>query len=142
VRTAIVDTNVFVAGLITRNREAPTARIVDGMLSARFPFLLSVELLGEYREVLLRSAIRERHGLGEEQVDRLLAAIAREAIIREPRAGAAAPDPDDQHVWNLLAGDARALLVTGDRRLQERAPSAASVVSPEAFVRLLVVDRR
>jgi predicted nucleic acid-binding protein len=140
-RPAVVDTNVVVAGLLTREPAAPTARILEGMLAGTFPFLLSVALLAEYRVVLLRQAIRARHGLDETAVDRLLAEIVKEAMIRDPPSTAPAPDAGDQHVWDLLASHPRALLVTGDRRLSEKAPSTASVVSPAAFVELVGLDR-
>jgi predicted nucleic acid-binding protein len=136
-RPAIVDTNVLVAGLLTRDPDAPTARVLDGMLTGLFPFLLSVDLLAEYREVLLRPTIQRRHGLAEEEVDRILADVVKEAMIRDPPAGVAAPGAGDQHVWNLLAAHPQALLVTGDRRLREKAPADASVLSPAAFVKLL-----
>lgn len=44
----IVETNVVVAGLLTGNAASPVARILDGMLSAAFPFVVSEALLAEY----------------------------------------------------------------------------------------------
>jgi len=137
VRPAIVDTNVVVAGLLTADRSAPTARILDGMLAGAIPFLLSVELLAEYRAVLLRPAIQRCHGLSEGQVDRVLERIALEAMVREPEPDATAPDEGDQHVWDLLASHPGAVLVTGDRLLQERASRGRSVLSPAAFLALI-----
>jgi hypothetical protein len=46
-RLAVVDTNVVVEGLLTKDPAAPTARILDGMLAGSFPFILSVVLLAE-----------------------------------------------------------------------------------------------
>ena len=60
-RHPIVDTNVVVAGLLTRTAGSPVARILDGMVLARFAFALSEPLLAEYRAVLLRPHIRARH---------------------------------------------------------------------------------
>lgn len=137
VRAAVLDTNVVVAGILTSQPTSPTARIVDGMLAARFPFLLSMELLSEYREVLLRPAIQRLHGLGPDQVDRILTEIVANAAIREPGSAAAAPEPGDQHLWNLLACKPGAVLVTGDQLLLRDPPAAASVISPAAFIRLL-----
>ena len=37
----IIDTNVVVAGLLTANEASPVARILDGMLAAAFPFVVS-----------------------------------------------------------------------------------------------------
>lgn len=43
----IVDTNVVVAGVLTSRDDAPVARILDGMLGAAFPFVVSEALLGD-----------------------------------------------------------------------------------------------
>ena len=40
----IVDTNVVVAGLLTAQEASPVARILDGMLAAAFPFVVSEAL--------------------------------------------------------------------------------------------------
>jgi len=134
-RAAIIDTNVVVAGLITSDGEAPTARVLDGMVGGRFPFVLSVALLAEYRGVLLRDRIRETHGLDNDEIDAILTTIASNAIVREPtiKAGSA-PDAGDQHLWDLLASTPDAILVTGDRALIEGAPDGARIVSPREFV--------
>ena len=84
--TAVIDTNVVVAGLLTAEAESPTVRILDGMRRGAFPFLLSTALLAEYREVLMRPKIRKVHGLSEREIDLLLTEIATHAIVREPEA--------------------------------------------------------
>ncbi len=134
-RAAIVDTNVVVAGLITSDGDAPTARVLDGMIGGGFPFVLSVALLAEYRGVLLRDRIREAHGLGSDEIDAILTTIASNAIVREPAINAgSAPDTGDQHLWDLLASTPEAILVTGDRALLEGTSGGARVVSPREFV--------
>ena len=54
----IVNTNLVVAGLLTKQDASPVARILDGMLGAAFPFVLSEALLAEYRTVLVRPVLR------------------------------------------------------------------------------------
>ena len=136
-RLAIIDTNVVVAGLLTKEAASPTARIVGAMLDAEIPYVVSVSLLAEYRQVMLRDSIRELHQLSDDQVDRFLTEIAFNAIVLEPRGSESpAPDAGDQHVWDLLMAPHATILVTGDRRLVEGAPSGASVVSPRAFAEL------
>lgn len=133
---AVVDTNVVVAGLLSSTSDAPTVRILDAMVAGRILFLLSVELVDEYRRVLLRQAIRARHGLSEAEVDRILTELLRNAAVREPVASShSAPDSGDQHLWDLLAAQRRAVLVTGDRRLLESPAHEARVMSPDAFAR-------
>ena len=132
---AIVDTNVVVAGLLTGDATSPVARILDGMLAAAFPFVVSVALLAEYRAVLVRPALRKQHGLTVAEIDRLLTDIARHAIVLAPSVESSpAPDPGDQLLWDLLAARDDLLLVTGDKALQRDAAMRARVLSPLAFV--------
>ena len=136
-RTAVIDTNVVIAGHLASRPESPTVRILDAMLAASFPFLVSVELLAEYRRVLLREPIRRRHGLSADKVDKVLTDIALNAIVVEPTpAGTSPPDPNDRHLWDLLAARPEAVLVTGDRKLLQEPPAGVSVLSPRGFVEL------
>ena len=130
---AVVDTNVVAAALLTSDESSPTAGILDLMLSGSLRFLLSIELLTEYRDVLLRPKIARRHGLPEDEVDRLLAAIARHAAIREAIPVATGLSPrGDEHVVALLAVDPAAVLVTGDRALARQVGERA--LSPSDFL--------
>jgi predicted nucleic acid-binding protein len=128
---AVIDTNVVVSGLLTKLAESPTAWILDRMLAGGFRFLLSIDLLAEYRTVLLRPKIRRRHRLRPREIDRILTEIA---------ANAAFPEVDqtettgDRHLWVLLSAVPGAILVTGDRRLIERPAGSGRVVLPRAFV--------
>jgi putative PIN family toxin of toxin-antitoxin system len=82
----VVDTNVLVAALLTAQADSPTARTLDAMLDGSLMFVLSPALLAEYRAVLLRPRLAQRHGLTEAEVDELLATITANAIWREPHA--------------------------------------------------------
>ena len=134
----IVDTNVIVAGLLTGNdasRVVPNAaRILDGMLAAAFPFVVSEALLAEYRTVLARPVLRKRHGLTVAEVEAILTDLAQHAIVMVSVAGSPAPDPGDQLLWGLLAARAELLLVTGDKLLIRDAGMRGRVISPQAFV--------
>lgn len=52
-KAVIIHTNVVVAGLLTAHDASPVARILDDMLVAAFPFVVSEALLAECRAVLL-----------------------------------------------------------------------------------------
>jgi putative PIN family toxin of toxin-antitoxin system len=135
VPVAVIDTNVVVSGLLTGEPSAPTRRILDAMLAGRFTYLLSIPLLTEYRAVLLRPRISDRHGLSEHQVDTILQELAAHAAIREPEAqGEVGPDPADAHLWALRREHPGAVLVSGDRALQTAPAPGASVLSPASFV--------
>ena len=137
---AVIDTNVVVGGLLTHTPDSPLASIVDGMVEGRFPFLLSPSLLNEYRSVLRRPRIAERHRLQAEHIEQVLVRFVLNAMWREEaqlETGVRAPDRGDDHLWVLLRCQAGAVLVTGDRLLIERPPPFASVMTPSAFVTLL-----
>ena len=129
----IVDTNVMVAGLLSARPESPVACVLDGMLAAAFPFVFSEALLAEYRTVLRRPALRKAHGLTPDEADAILVELAQHAILLLPRPAAPAPEPGDQHLWELLAARDDLVLITGDRLLQQDAAMGRRIVSPAAF---------
>lgn len=133
-QAVIVDTNVVVAGLLTGNASSPVARILDGMLAAAFPFVVSEALLAEYRTVLVRPHLRKLHGLTVAEVEDLLTDLAQQAIVLAPVAAPPAPDRGDQLLWDLLAARADLWLITGDKRLLQDAGMRGRVVTPKAFV--------
>jgi putative PIN family toxin of toxin-antitoxin system len=130
----IIDTNVVVAGLLTAHVDSPVARILDGMLGAAFPFVLSEALLAEYRAVLVRPALRKLHGLTAAEVEAILTDMAQHAIVLAPVAAPPAPDAGDQLLWGLLAARADLVLVTGDKLLLRDPGMRGRVISPSAFV--------
>ena len=136
---ALVDTNVVVSGVLAGQGDSPNARILDTMIAGTLYFILSDELLAEYRAVLLRPAIVARHGLADTEVHTVLEGIVFNAGWREP--GPAAPDsptvPGDAHVVALLEAEPAAILVTGDRRLREAVSHWRSVLPPAELAALL-----
>lgn len=131
-RMFIVDTNVVIAGLITTQADSPTSQLLDAMLDGRLIYLLSPVLLREYRTVLLRPRLARTNGLNETEIDALLTDITANALWRDPPADPLhrAPDPQDGHLWALMACEPSALLITGDRLLQENSRPGSSVISP------------
>ena len=133
-QVAVVDTNVIVSGLLTRARGSPPAVILDAMMGGRFTYLLSLDLLADYRMVLLRPAIRRRHGLTEAEVETILTELALNATVHEPRSsGEALVDAGERHVWALLESESAAVLVTGDDVLHRSAPDPSRVLTPRQF---------
>lgn len=130
---AIIDTNIVVAGLLTHRMDAPVAWILDGMLDATFPFVVSGALLAEYRDVLGRPRLCRAHGLDPREREILLTQIARNAIVLEPQSAPPAPDPGDQHLWGLLAAHEDTRLVTGDLRLVTDHGMSGRVWTAEQF---------
>lgn len=130
----VVDTNVVVAGLITSDQASPVARILDGMVAAHWPFVLSEPLLSEYHRVLHRPTLMRLHGLPSAAIESLLTDLVQHAIVLKPARGPDAPDPGDQMLWDLLACRAELRLITGDRALLAAPGMAGRVISPAGFV--------
>jgi uncharacterized protein len=132
----IVDTNVLIAGFISRTPNSPTRQILDAMFNGRLLFLMSHDLLFEYRQVLLRPKISRAHGLDESDVDLLLTELVSNALWRETDSSdqtalvLAAPDPQDNHLWALLACEPESTLVTGDQLLIENPRPGSHILSP------------
>ena len=134
-RVFVVDTNVVVAGVLSRVTESPVARVLDAMLSGSLVYLLSPELLAEYQTVLMRPKLVEQHRLSQTEADTVLAELAANAMWREPSGEApAAPDAGDDHLWALLDTYAGSTLITGDSLLREKPRACHSVISPRAWV--------
>ena len=132
--TVIVDTNVVVAGLLTARADSPVARVLDGMLAAAFPFAISDALLAEYRTVLRRPSVRKVHGLTPDELDIILVDLAQRGIVITPVPAQPAPDPGDQHLWELLAAREDLLLVTGEKQLQRDRAMGPRILTPATFV--------
>jgi putative PIN family toxin of toxin-antitoxin system len=130
----VVDTNVVVAGLLSKREHSPVARVLDAMLAGAIPFVLSEALIAEYRAVLLRPSIRKAHGLANGEIETILVELAQHAIVLSPFPVTLAPDPGDRHLWELLAARDDLLLITGDKRLQRDPGMGPRVLSPAAYV--------
>ena len=130
----IVDTNVVVAGLLTARADSPVARVLDGMLAAVFSFAISAALLAEYRTVLRRPLLRKVHGLTPDELDVILVDLAQHGIVITPVPAPPAPDPGDQHLWELLAARDDLLLVTGEKKLQRDRSMGSRILAPATFV--------
>ena len=131
----IIDTNVLVAGLITKDEESPTARLLDAMLGGEILYILSPALLSEYSAVLLRPRISKLHGRGSDEVDFLLTEITGNAIWREAteKSSSNSPDPGDAHLWDLLHSEPEAILITGDRLLLTNPPDVHRLITPADY---------
>ena len=131
----IVDTNVVVSGLISREPSAPTATVLANMLTGSLVFVLSPALLAEYRNVLLRPRIVERHGLNEQEIDQILIELTANAKWAEPEDDPhhTPPDHGDGHLWALLHHYPEAILMTGDRLLIENPRPGNRVVLPTEY---------
>ncbi|MGB4862804.1 MAG: hypothetical protein WBO97_10105, partial [Tepidiformaceae bacterium] len=92
-------------------------------------------LLAEYTDVLLRPSVQPRHRLPDDAVGHLVDSIRRRSLtLMPPKAIVQAPDPGDQHLWDLLAGYPEVVLVTGDPLLLASTDFPRRIYSPRQFV--------
>jgi putative PIN family toxin of toxin-antitoxin system len=131
----VVDTNVVVSAFLSGEASAPPLKILRAMLAAQIPFLLSVDLLAEYRRVLMRPAIQKRHGLKPAEVDSILRQIVLNCLWREASPEKHPSLGSDAHLWALLVTEPGSILVTGDQALIDSPPAFARVVSPRSFLK-------
>jgi putative PIN family toxin of toxin-antitoxin system len=138
---AVIDTNVVASGIITSNPESLQAKVLDGMLSGELRFLLSTALLEEYSEVLSRPKLSKYHRRSEHEIANLLQELKVNAIWFEPASSLLlAPDPEDQHLWDLVAGWKGSVLVTGDQKLLDASCSDVPVRLPKDFLDIRARD--
>jgi uncharacterized protein len=130
----IVDTNVLVAGLASRNAASPTRRLLSAIREGVHIAVLSPALVAEYRDVLNRPQVVRWHGLQPPLPDRLVTEMLRFSLAVDPPAATLlAPDPDDSHLWALLEALPDSVMVTGDKALLASDHFQGRVVTPRAF---------
>lgn len=130
----VLDTNVLVAAVLSRSG-AP-AELVRLWLEGACDVVVSSLLLAELRRVLAYPKIRSR--VSEAEAQAFLALVTEGATIvdepvRPPSLRTA--DPNDDFVVAIAEG-ARAIIVSGDRRLLDMA-GRLPVRSPAEFCRLV-----
>ena len=127
---AVIDTNVIVSSLLTRNHDSATARVMNAVYEGKVMPLVCDEILGEYEEELHRAQLK----LDPAKCDYILSLIRDQAEPMHPvHTDASMPDEDDRIFFEIaLAGqdvfDSR--LVTGNIKDY---PKADFVVSPSEF---------
>jgi len=106
----VLDTNVFVAGLLT---SGAAAKVLDLWFARRFDVLTSEAQLAEIRRVLQTKFSKEVPHLDRA---RLLARLRKAAIMVQPRtAPNLSPDPDDNLILAVALEGKADVLVTWDK---------------------------
>lgn len=140
-QNVILDANVIVSAQLVQHPMAPSFRLFGAVVSGSLQSFLSPSLLQEYLDVLFRPSVARRHGLSQTEVRELVDLLRGFAIERTPpRAIAEAPDPHDQHLWNMLAAYHDVVLVTGDPLLLASSHFPGRILSPRDFVDRFLSD--
>ncbi len=133
-KTAVFDTNVVVAGMLSPH--GPPGRIVDGLRIGEQTAVLDDRVFAEYEEVLARPSL----GLPQDEVRIVLDAIRRHAHPVDAAADEAVdelPDPDDAP-FLVCARAVGVVLVTGNlRHFPGRIARDVQILTPAAYVKRL-----
>jgi putative PIN family toxin of toxin-antitoxin system len=110
----VIDTNVFVSGLISA--ESPPARVLRAVRDKRAVHLVSDPIVEEYLRVLDYPRIRKFRNI----TDAFVADIAAYLVYQTERVELRSrirmsPDPDDDVFLNTALDGQATLLVTGDK---------------------------
>ena len=130
---AVIDTNVLVSSLLSRNADAATVRVVAKALEGDVVPVYSAEVMEEYREVLSRPKFR----FPPEMVDYLLRAVECLGVLVEPTpTGTVLPDMKDVPFYEVAmeTRDEGSWLVTGNGK---HFPKVPFVVTPREMLDIL-----
>lgn len=128
---AVIDTNVLVSALLTKNQDSPTYRVLIALLEGRFVPLHNNEILDEYSEVLSRSKFNFT-GESVRAVIDLIRNNGQETIRTE--SSETFTDPDDRVFYEIALSEPEAHIVTGNLK---HYPDSPIVVTPAQFCALL-----
>ena len=128
---AVIDTNVLVSALITKNPEAATAKVVRRLLEQEFVPLYDADIIAEYEDVLHRS----KFPILKETADVLISFII-ENGIESSRVDfeESMPDADDRVFYEVSLSQDDSFLVTGNLK---HYPMSPRVITPADFVNLI-----
>ncbi|MCH5194676.1 MAG: putative toxin-antitoxin system toxin component, PIN family [Oscillospiraceae bacterium] len=130
---AVIDTNVLVSALISKNDVAATVQLYGRLVRGEIIPVYSKESLNEYREVLSRKKFSLDVGL----INRTLSTIEKRGIMIEPSpTGAILPDMKDLPFYEIVMEkrDDDAYLVTGNLK---HFPKEPFIVTPRQMLDIL-----
>ena len=127
----VIDTNVLVSALITRNENSPTVRILRFLSNGNIVPVYSDEIIKEYNDVLRRDKFK----LPENIIINLLKDVMDNGlkITELAKVDEVMPDPKDVvfYAVTLSAQDKEAFLVTGNGK---HFPKKTFVVTPSELI--------
>jgi len=130
---AVIDTNVLVSALLSKNENASTVRILDELFRGTIIPVYSDEIMREYSEVLRRP----KFGFSDIMIDTMIRAINDNGIIVEPmETGEELPDPKDIVFYEVVMAkrEEGAMLVTGNMK---HFPAKPFIVTPGEMLEII-----
>ena len=125
---AVIDTNVLVSALITKNPEAATVKVVRLLLEQGFIPMYDADIIAEYEEVLHRI----KFPICSEVADALIANIIENGIeASKVNFEETMPDEDDRVFYEVSLSKEDSFLVTGNLK---HYPTSPRVITPAEFI--------
>ena len=136
---AVVDTNVLVAALLSKNYDSASVGVVRAMLRGEFIPLYHEDILAEYDEVLHR---KKKYNLSDKAIQILLKGIRENGIEVFPKpTGEILIDEDDVIFYEVAMEkrDDDAYLITGNIK---HYPVRDFIVTPAEMMRILAERKK
>ena len=128
---AVIDTNVFVSALFSKNINVATVKVPDAIFQGKSVPLYNDEIIAEYEEVLHRSKFHFTPSL----VNKYLKSICKMGISSERvHSDEVFPDQDDVVFYEVALSKEDAYLVTGNTK---HFPKTPIVVTPAEMMEIL-----
>ena len=130
---AVIDTNVFVSALLSKNNDAATVKVLRAILDGKIVPLYHDDILAEYDDVLHR----ERFNFREDSVQIVLNAVKKFGVEIFPRStGEILIDMDDLIFYEIAMEKQEddAYLVTGN---QKHYPIRKFIVTPTEMMKIV-----
>lgn len=132
---AVIDTNVIVSALFTKNEEAATTKVIRAFQQRDIVMLYNEEILEEYHNVLLRPKFK----LPRKRIEELMNFIKDEGIpSARIHSDEFFPDPKDVVFYEVALSHDNSFLVTGNIR---HFPHKPIVVTPAEMMEILEGNR-
>ncbi|MBO7617961.1 MAG: putative toxin-antitoxin system toxin component, PIN family [Bacteroidales bacterium] len=128
---AVIDTNVVVSGMITKNPESPTVGVLASLGDKNITPLYCEEILEEYKSVLNR----EKFQLPKEKIENFINMLKSDGVstTRKP-SKEFFPDPQDIVFYEVALSKEDSFLVTGNMK---HYPKVDFVVTPAEMMKII-----
>ena len=128
---AVIDTNVIVSALFTKNRDAATFKVLEALQKRNIKLLYNEDILKEYKDVLSRPKFHLPIG----DITNIIDFVVEEGVVSLRRQSREHfPDSKDVVFYEVAMSKEDAYLVTGNKK---HFPNKPIVVTPAEMVEIL-----
>ena len=128
---AVIDTNVFVSALFTKNPHSATTKVIEALVDGTITLLYNEQIIAEYREVLGR----ERFHISDAERRILFNYIRKNGILTDRTTfDHLFIDESDRVFYEVALSEEDSFLVTGNLK---HYPIDPRVVTPAQMIEIL-----